>query len=767
MKSVKIGSLAELWNSLRTKEGFLRKTVKSLLIIILASVILFSLVFFLSIPRMPSDYAQERKTSSFEGLNLITHHEMDETGRLIVRTSGGNEWSSNIPPEVAKNDEIAKGIERMSMMSPVTIRYINKDNSITLATSYANALNNGKTKPTIERNGNKYKVIYNFVTGKATDGLYIQIPIEYEVNKGAVVVTVLNNEIKENAEYRLLDISLTPYFGAASPEDKGYVLIPDGSGALMDFDNQSVRKQYSQSVYGRDSSLKLKMKTDNTSDVLMPVYGIKKEKQSTLAIVDEGDALATLTVNPKGFSTSYGNAYFTFRYREYDTITLSEMSWNERSLPYVSKESASNEVFRVKYFLLDGDSDYVDMALLHRQYLADKYDFKGKSNNSSVPLNLTVNMSVRKIKPVLGLPVEVVETLTTFDQLNTMIEDLTNAGIDNVIVNVKGWQKGGPYGKVQNKIDFESKVGNSKDLRKLIQKTESKANVYLSNDFVNGYKNGNGFISIVQGNRDVTGALSLQYEYLVSTGTKDLTKASWSLLTPSYSTGLFQKYLKSFEKLKEKVPVGISVEGYGNTLYADMYNTVLGDIAGRQVSTRQRTLRMWQSSLEQAKTKIGTVLVDGGMQYVLPFSDVVQNIPLNSSNLRQETRSVPYYQIVAGGFSTLVSTPVNFTTDPDNFYLKCLETGVYPLYSLFAEESSAIKNTKLKSIYNGNYEVWFDTIVKNYQKFHEAYQKIGNAVITDHQQTDDKVYMTTYENGTSILVDYNNKTFQVLEKGGQ
>ena len=88
----------------------------------------------------------------------------------------------------------------------------------------------------------------------------------------------------------------------------------------------------------------------------------------------EGGELATIKAAASGMSTQWNSAYFTFRYRETDNITLNEMSWSERVLPYLGEVNGDVEAFTVLYsFLPSGQADEAGMAAAGRRYLMQAY----------------------------------------------------------------------------------------------------------------------------------------------------------------------------------------------------------------------------------------------------------------------------------------------------------------------------------------------------------------------------------------------------------
>ncbi|MHB1454527.1 MAG: DUF5696 domain-containing protein [Saccharofermentanales bacterium] len=751
------------------RSGLVRRIVRWTIPAVIVVLAISSILYFVSIPRfqvVPSEITAK----IFEGSAVIDKFAADaKTGTFTITTRNGSEWLSDLDSETAKADAYAKGINRITMLSQMVIRYVDADNRTYIATSYANALDNGKKSLGMTGSGGSYRAEYSFVTGKAAEGLDITIPVTYEIYDGSLRVCVITSEIDENEEYKLLDITLLPYLGAASEEEEGYLLIPDGSGALIPFGIGSAgAAEWSQNIYGRDAALKTKTMNEVNETVRLPVFGIKKKDSAMLAIIDSGEALCSVSAQTEGMSSSWNTACFTYRYREYDTITLNEMGWNERNIPSVSKTPNSGQPFIVQYFFLEGeDADYAGMARLHREYLMNKENIRKAKVPDLVPLYLDINMSVRRIRPVLGLPTEVVEPLTTYEELTGILDSFKALGVDSLVVRMDGWMDGGIYYKTPGQVSYEKVLGGKAGFNAMAAWAAENPEIKIlpSAEFINGYRNGNGFISLFQGNRDITGALSLQNEFLSSTGTKNLRKASWNLITPSYSIGMLMKYLESFGRLADKGISGIALDGYGDIVYSDRYESVLNGIVSRTPVDRQTAVDIWQQGMRAARATGGELLVTGGNSYAISCADYIMGIPMQSSNYKITTVDVPYYQILTTGLVRTTSSPANFSKDIDAFYLKCLEYGTYPMYSLFAAESSLVKNTALKNLYNGQYTLWMEKAADKYLEYKDVYRMVAGAFIDDHQTLEDGRKQTTYDNGIIITVDYSTGSFEVTEPG--
>ena len=75
-------------------------------------------------------------------------------------------------------------------------------------------------------------------------------------------VRILYDDIREYGKSKITRIDLLPWFGAGAADEEGYLFIPDGSGALVDFaDNTHDAPTYRMPVYGSDPAVDLLLKT--------------------------------------------------------------------------------------------------------------------------------------------------------------------------------------------------------------------------------------------------------------------------------------------------------------------------------------------------------------------------------------------------------------------------------------------------------------------------------------------------------------------------
>ncbi len=120
--------------------------------------------------------------------------------------------------------------------------------------------------------------------------------MEYTLTEDAFQASVLTSRIQEEKDsYRMYSVTLLPYFGAGSSEDEGYMFVPDGSGALIRFNNGQQRMgEYSQGPLRPGRRHRAESTGPVTQNALLPVFGVKRGENGFAAIITEGEARARL-----------------------------------------------------------------------------------------------------------------------------------------------------------------------------------------------------------------------------------------------------------------------------------------------------------------------------------------------------------------------------------------------------------------------------------------------------------------------------------------
>jgi len=139
---------------------------------------------------------------------------------------------------------------------------------------------------------------------------------------------------------------------------------------------------------------------------------------------------------------------------------------------------------------------------------------------------------------------------------------------------------------------------------------------------------------------------------------------------------------------------------------------------------------------------------------MLPLVEGVVNAPTVSSGYHQVDRTVPFYQIVMHGYVDYAGEAINLSDDPEQSFLKAIETGGSLQFCLMDAPASKLKNTAYTSYFSVEYAVWKQRIQEMSLQAEKALASCRGAAITAHEQVLEDVTCNTYSNSNRIYVNY-------------
>jgi uncharacterized FlaG/YvyC family protein len=71
-----------------------------------------------------------------------------------------------------------------------------------------------------------------------------------------------------------------------------------------------------------------------------------------------------------------------------------------------------------------------------------------------------------------------------------------------------------------------------------------------------------------------------------------------------------------------------------------------------------------------------------------------------------------------------------------------------------------MQGTNYQNIYSANYQNWLEETAAIYKEVNAVMGSLQTQLIQNHERLADNVYVTTYENGTQIVVNYNLEDFK-------
>ncbi|WP_195575379.1 DUF5696 domain-containing protein [Paenibacillus sp. 1001270B_150601_E10] len=578
------------------------------------------------------------------------------------------------------------------------------------------------------------------------------IPIRYELDDEQLLVSIDTEEVQDTEAFPLHTIQLLPFFGAAGLQEEGYMFVPDGSGALIELNQDHIgARAYELPLYGEDATpiANTQIQLQPTETSRLPVFGLKRGEQAMLAIVEAGDAQASIMADISGRLNSYNRVNASFRMKDMESVQFRAGSVT-RHIPKYSE--MYNQGIAVRYGFLHGDeANYVGMARLYREHLIESQQLTPIQDTGDLPFILELVGGIPVRKTFLGIPYESVESVTTYREATAILEQLQQKGVQHIQLKYSGWFNEGYYHTLPTRVKPDSILGGTKGLQSLIQfARERQIELYPDVAFQEVYENGKGF----KAQRD--GARFLNRKGASRTATDLVTtnpgERLYYLLAPDKLRGIVDAFVNSYRPLE--LP-SVSLRDLGDELNSS--------VSPQVTTTRQEALAMASDSLNVMNAEIGDLMISGGNAYALPYAKTIVHAPLSSSRFNIESEEIPFYSIVLHGYIDHAGKPINMERDQDprTSLLKTLETGTLPFYQWFYEKPSAVRDTKLSHLYSASYENWIDEAAELYQEANSLLQQVRNQPITGHRKLLDKVYETTFDKGLRIIVNYNREAVTV------
>jgi len=573
------------------------------------------------------------------------------------------------------------------------------------------------------------------------------LSIEYTLDDDSLLVRVPTDRVKFPSNYPINRIELLTFFGAGGPDEEGALVIPDGSGALIYFNNgKSKYPSYQQDVYGRDITMDTTEFLTRDQSVRLPVFGIYRKNAGVIGIIEQGASVATISADVSGRLNSYNYVYPTFYFVNKMDITLNAGA-QQRSLPKFQVEPMKTD-YVVRYAFLTGDNaSYVGMANYYRDYLkAQNMLPELKDTDENIPFYLQLFGSIERQKHILGVPYRAQEALTTFEQAKQILSELKERNIEDIKVKLTGWFNGGVNQKTPDKVKVNGSLGGSKKLKDLLAFGEAEGIEIFPDVGILEVKNTKGFKVSKEAARKLTEDPAAIYPIDMAMNRRDRSRSPSFVLAPRLVSEMVDSMLKDLKKLDLH---SISLNDLAHLLNSDYRKNNLLD--------RTESEKISIEALKTIRDSGYTIMADGGNAYALPYLTDITNAPMSNSNFKLEDESIPFYQIVLRGHVQYTGEPYNLSvfTNPRQYLLKVLEYGSGLHFGWIYGSNSLVKDTEFDYLYAVHYKEWIDLAENLYHEANNVLKNVHGQPIIGHEKLADGVYKTVYGNGFYVIVNYN------------
>ncbi|MCR5583998.1 MAG: hypothetical protein K6F63_01015 [Lachnospiraceae bacterium] len=700
----------------------------------------------------------------------------------IVDKRSGYTWKTGIDvpfsKELSKNISAAKTEEEIIAASEpkeksLNTTYIGIANSL-LTVEYSeleatkfisSASESGATSviSKVESDGSKWRLDAEF------SSIDLKVAVYITFKDDTINYDIPFSEISGEGKKKLTALILTPFLGAGGGEAQfydpetgeygdtqskyrvpGYVLVPDGSGALIRFsDNNVAFNQYIGDVYGSDPSTETYYYSEATASVpikdpVMPVFGIAHGQGQTafVAWANSGAEHMDIIVNPdETKKVKYTWAYPRFEYN----MTYYQV-YNSAGSGYFSLMDEPHEFdVSMTYRFLAGDgstgyrADYVGMALAYREHLIADGTLKPmEASDGEIPIRIDFLMSDVK-KSLIGTNQVV---MTTVDDVKEILDELLGLGITNINSGLIGWQKKSETLAKPGSFSFTGKIGSKRDFKELIDDyAEKNIDISFSRDFVT--------INKKMVNYAINSAKHVNTWHLVfdvSTlypENAPVTELGYALPTKT------AEWIEKLSDKAEDMSGSLTITGAGNTLVSTYDRNGV-------VTSLTRSVEIMREAFEKASENM-KLNVENPNMYVWEYTDRFLNAPVGTSQYVYETDSVPFLELVLHGTMEIYGPYSNFSFYTQNDILRMIDYNISPSFIFTMQPSYLLSDTASSDMYSTEYEQYKELAANVYGQVNRVLSEVSGWNWIGREVLESGVIANTYAlNGETktVIINY-------------
>lgn len=553
-----------------------------------------------------------------------------------------------------------------------------------------------------------------------------------------LIVTIPAEKIVETMDkYAVATFTVFPMMGASyMGEDDGYMLIPDGQGALINLENNEGRftQPFDAPVYGNKDGVNDRVYSYygvDTEPVIMPVFGIARqdEQMGFLGVIEQGDAGARIRAYPNGVRLNYDWVSALYEYR----MVYTQMMGTSAGAGGIDARTEKRRDFDIvqHFMLLDGeDATYAGMAVAYRDYLTEQGFFaSSEMNDFDVELDM---LCLERENYVLGKQ-DVV--MTTFEDVAVMLSELKSEGVGAMNVVLRGWQNGGISAALPTDAYAPAgSLGGEGGLKSLIERAASrKVMVYLEADF----------LSMNQETHPVLGYSAF----------KKITSATWSrptfgqvydtmyYLTPSKTLETGKRVIEQFGKGGVEGICLTGIPAFVSDYFEDQHYHDSAEMANIYADVAVAARNVMHSRLKAANA------------YLWRYASSISDLPVTGSDYVYVDSEVPFLSIALSGRIPTYAEYANFQANSKRFFLRLVEQGTRPSFLLTMEDPIELSNSNSANVYSSRYALYRQMIVDWYTELSELHQKLGGASIVKHAMDGDMTHVT-WSNGVEVFLNF-------------
>lgn len=538
------------------------------------------------------------------------------------------------------------------------------------------------------------------------------------------LVKIPDSTFRENENYPVIGITFLPYLNAGRVGERGYIVIPDGCGTMIQFNKFFGVTTLEKSVYGDLTPSNYNI---NNIPITMPLFSCIKNNLGFAGIISEGKEFSGLVMD-----MAPGNGYYSIGTKFYYRKIFEDVYRKKR----ITQRRDNKDRSILFSLLKDESASYMGVGRTYREYLLKEKKIKTlkekvKKYNYIDPdiIDINIFMGIKRgfqlFDPVIKL--------TTFKDIGWMLNRLKSLGIKANLI-LTGWERSGFEG--ENPVTFPPFDG-LRGFKAIVDKAKA------SGSFISLSVN---YFEIYQNSRDFYRRMTLKSP--VKLPVEQSNYRNGFIICPEVAMSKFQKF---YSEAKKNGVTDVELRRLGRGLIECFDDEHPAD--------RFESARIYSEMMENAK------IVDGGCDYGVGGVNTFMFAPSTSSGFFGG-EDIPLWQIVYHGMVRYSFEPMNLRKDFDYEFLKSLEYGALPSAMLTYESPILIRETFYKDLFSSKFSDWERELKNEYELFNKKLGDVQYEFIVDHREVARYVYQTTYSDGTRVIVNYSNEDYNGIKPLG-
>lgn len=678
----------------------MKKLLKNKKIIAIMSVVLVVIIALAVVVPMLS--AKEGKNYMYGNATLVKENAVNQYGVTLGQGVKFlfNSSDSSFAVASADNSTIlyshSKAAAESSLATVVDIRLRDKNGNSYSMDSAGNCL----TEDACEiksQDSNHFNVVYNMTPADNKD-VYAKVSVVFSLVQGALKVSVDTAEIELPKGFFVEKLSIMPGLFSTQAGDKNtFYIVPDGCGAQIDVGAVTEKPiALNMNVYGEDVALH-----KYSEGAVLPFFAIIKDGFSVNTIIEEGDALSSITCK----KAEQGGGYL------YNTFTVTPCGVvNNKFVRGVSYEGVVSQTYMVK----ESEADYNSVAAQVRDVLSKNNYISASLNGKFTDLPFFINV----VGTVTGK-----EQFTTFENAAEITALLKSRGVRDIALRYSGFSSVGLSAGNKKAYKPSPVLGGDAELKSMCKEIADQTNrVYFdANILTTDTKTKTNSVLLYDKTSRFVGYMPGEFSLEQTSKINNNISSAYSFAVDNESAG-------------------VCLNDGSSLLYSDLNGK----------KTRQELLKHLQANVG-ALSVSGSLMLDYPSVYLAKQADAIFSAPHSAScEGVNGVTAVPVLQIVLHGSVVYGSMPINVSNlSADDALLKCIEYGAVPSF-LFTHSSET----------NISYSSYATQTAKLYSRAKKLWP-VMNMKMTSHQKVTDGVYKITYDYSKTVYVNYNPSLVEV------